>query len=69
MALSNQEIRERIAELEELLHSGVSSVSADGTSTTFDLDSVRKELRSLRAQLPEHRTRRPTASRINLGGF
>lgn len=66
---TNEEIRTRIAELEELLASGVQSVSTDGTSTTFDLSSARQELRDLRKQLPGAKNRRPVASRIHLGGF
>lgn len=61
--------RERIAEIEEILTSGVSSHSVDGTSTTFDHASLRKELRRLRASLPEGKARRPRAARIHLGGF
>lgn len=69
MTNSERETRQKIAELEELLASGVSSVNVDGTSTTFDLASVRKQLQMLRDTLPEQRKRRPRAARINLGGF
>lgn len=59
----------RIAEIRELLRSGVSSVSTDGTSTAFDLDSLRRELRDLEAQDDVLKGRRPVASSIYLGGF
>lgn len=56
----------RIAEIQETLRSGVSSVSTDGTTTTFDLASLRKELRQLMAEDDVHRGRRPAVSSINL---
>lgn len=59
----------RIAEIQELLRTGVSSQSHDGTSTTFDLDSLRKELRQLMATDDANANRRPVASNIYLGGF
>lgn len=69
MARSNREIRDRLDEIDEILETGVSSVSVDGTSTTFDLAALRRERQTLRQKLPEYRARRPRASRINLGGF
>lgn len=38
---------QKIARLRALLESGVASDSTDGASTSFDLDSVRRELRRL----------------------
>jgi hypothetical protein len=43
-----QERLNRIAEIEALLASGVKSHSVDGQTTTFDLESLRKELRKLK---------------------
>lgn len=56
----------RIAEIQEFLRTGASSVTTDGTTTTFDLASLRKELRQLMADDDVHRGRRPTVSSINL---
>lgn len=55
----------RIAELEEILRSGVVHDEVDGQITKYDLDAVRSELRKLKAR----DGRRPVASSINLGGF
>lgn len=65
MKRTQREIAERIEELERLLESGVSSVSTDGTSTTFDLQSARRELDRLRneyAGRPRRRSRRINGS-------
>lgn len=59
----------RIAEIRELLETGASSVSVDGTHTSFDLASLRKELRKLEAEDAAAQTQRPVASSIYLGGF
>ena len=60
---------ERIAEIEEILRSGVKTVTVDGVTTSFDLESLRRELRLLRASDDALRGKRPVAARINLGGF
>lgn len=59
----------RIAEIRELLQTGVKSSSVDGESTTFDLESLRQELRQLEAEDDTAQTQRPVAASINLGGF
>ena len=41
---------QKIARLRELLQSGVTSDSRDGASTSFDLDTVRRELQRLEEQ-------------------
>lgn len=58
----------RIAELQEILRSGVSSVSTDGTSMSRDLTQVRRELRQLLAEddLTPPTKKRPVVSQINL---
>jgi hypothetical protein len=58
--------RKRIAEIEQILRSGVSSITTDGTSTSYDLDSLRRELRELQAADDTQRGRRPVAARIKL---
>lgn len=59
----------RIREIREILQSGATSVSTDGTSVTFDFDELRKELRRLMNEDPAFQGRRPVAASINLGGF
>lgn len=60
---------ERIAEIQELLRSGVSSTNVDGVQTTFDLASLRRELRQLMAEDDTNAGRRPVATNIRLSGF
>lgn len=57
---------ERIAEIQELLRAGVTSVSVDGTTVHYDLEALRRELRSLMAEDDLHRHRRPRIGRLNL---
>lgn len=59
---------ERIEEIRALLQTGAVSVSPDG-NTTFDPDSLRKELRRLESEDGTAAQRRPVASSIYLGGF
>jgi hypothetical protein len=44
----------RIEQIREILASGVKSVSADGTSTTLDHDTLRAELKQLMAEDPAY---------------
>lgn len=67
--MSDAEIETKIAELEAVLESGATQISVDGTSTSFDHDSIRKQIQALRSQHSTMKKRRPRASRINLGGF
>lgn len=57
---------QKIARLRELLESGVSSDSRDGASTTFDLESVRRELLRLE-QAAGTRKRRPRVINLQMG--
>lgn len=41
---------QKIERLRELLQSGVTSVTVDGVTTSFDLTSARRELRELERQ-------------------
>jgi hypothetical protein len=66
MQRSPREIREKITELRDVLESGVTEFSVDGTTTKVDLDVVRRQIASLESQLPEGRKRRPRAARIRL---
>jgi hypothetical protein len=60
---------ERIRQIRDLLASGVTSVTTDGQTTSFDHDSLRTELRQLIAEDDSEQGRRPIASSIYLGGF
>ncbi len=65
--------RNEIASIDSVLSSGVSSVTVDGTTTHYDLDSLRRRKRELQhalSKLSAHESmRRPVASSIYLGGF
>lgn len=59
----------RIAEIRKILESGISSGTVDGHSVTYDLNSLRAELRRLVGEDDEQSTKRPIASNIYLGDF
>ena len=59
----------RIEEIQEILRTGVKSVTTDGTKTDYDLAALRRELRHLMAQDDVHRARRPIVSSIKLDGW
>ena len=59
----------KIAELQAILQAGASNVSVDGTSVSYDLAEVRRQLRELMASDNTQKGRRPVAASINLGGF
>ncbi len=59
----------RIAAIRELLQSGVTSTVVDGTSVTFDPDSLRRELHQLIADDDVQRTRRPRISSVKMNGL
>lgn len=58
---------ERIAEIREILRSGVSSSTTDGTTVQFDLASLRRELRELMAEDDAFCVQRPRVASVNLG--
>lgn len=60
---------ERIAEIQEILRTGVKKVTTDGTTTEYDFAALRGELRRLMADDNTHRGRRPVVSAIKLDGF
>jgi hypothetical protein len=51
MLIMSETKRQKIDRLRALLESGVSSDSTDGASTTFDLDSARRELARLEREV------------------
>lgn len=59
----------RIAQIREILAEGVSSITRDGTTVSYDLDQLRRELRELEATDDTNRGKRPVASQINLGNW
>ena len=69
MSLAMPDNSAKIAELEALIQGATRRVTTDGTTTDFDLDKAREELRRLREQDTTQRGRRPVISTINLSGF
>lgn len=67
--MTSEERAARIAEIENILAAGVTSVSYGGTTTTYDFPSLRAELRRLQLGDETQPSKRPVASSINLGGF
>tara|TARA_A100001391_G_scaffold175239_2_gene138013 strand:+ start:1243 stop:1449 length:207 start_codon:yes stop_codon:yes gene_type:complete len=66
MDCSIADIRRRADEIREILESGITSITNDGTTTQYDLRELKIQLRSLEAKLPENKAKRPRASRIRL---
>ena len=64
--MATETTAQKIARLRELLESGVASDSRDGASTTFDLESVRRELLRLE-QAAGTRRRRPRVINLQMG--
>ena len=60
---------EAILAIRTLLGTGTRSVTVDGVTTTFDPDSLRKELSRLLADDDTEQTKRPRAFGVNLSGF
>ncbi len=66
---SETEIKEAIANLEQILDSGATTVAQDGSTTVFDLDRASARLKDLKAELSTlqgRQTRRPIFNRIDL---
>ena len=63
------QLQQQLDAVEAKLRSGIESVTTDGTSTKINLAELRKERDNLKRLLSDYNTRRPVASRINLGGF
>lgn len=59
----------RIAEIQNLLRTGVTEVTVDGVVTKFSPASLRKELRELMGEDDIHAGRKPAARNIYLGGW
>ena len=66
---SPTEIQAKIQKLQAILDAGVKSVTTDGVTTVFDLESIERQIKYYESKLPGKQTRRPTAYRvIGLGG-
>lgn len=59
----------RIAELEAILRSGVTTRTINGTTTTVDLTVIRQQLTSLRQQDDTQAIRKPRIASMNLSGL
>ena len=59
----------KIAELEAKLQRGMTAFATDGQSGSYDLEVIRKELARLRSEDTTARRKKPTLSKIRLGGF
>ncbi len=64
---SQSEIRDRIAEIDTILQSGVSSNSVEGESTSFNHDTLRHERQQLLERLGT-KTKRHKVFNFNMGG-
>lgn len=64
---SQQDIRDRIAEIDTVLQSGVSSNSVEGESTSFNHDTLRQERQRLEEKLGQ-KTKRHKVFNFNMGG-
>ncbi len=69
MARPVNELKEAIANLEQILDSGATTVSVDGNTTVFNLDEARKRLKELQDELRQAQNksrRRPLFNSIDL---
>lgn len=63
------EIKEAIANLEQILDAGATTVAQDGSTTVFDLDAAASRLRELKSELAGlqgKKSKRPIFNRIDL---
>ena len=63
------ELKEAIANLEQILDSGAAMITIDGETTQFNLDAVAARLKDLKAELSTlqgKKIRRPIFNRIDL---
>ena len=60
---------QRIALIDKLLRSGVTSSTVDGTSVAIDPESLREERRRLMAEDETQRIRRPRISSVDISGL
>lgn len=58
----------KIANAQQVIEAGVRQVTNDGTTVSYDLDQLRKEVRQQMATDDTNKGRRPVISRIRLNG-
>ena len=59
----------QIAELEAVLREGITTTTVAGTTTTVDLDVVRKQLAELRRTDDTQVSRKPRIATLDTGGL
>ena len=59
----------KIAKIRTLLATGAASMTVDGVQTSYNLDSLRKELSRLESEDDTVLVNRPTFASIDLSGF
>jgi hypothetical protein len=64
---TQQELRDRIADIDTILQKGVSSNAVDGESTSFNHDTLRQERQRLEERLGS-KTKRHRVFNFNMGG-
>lgn len=64
---TTQEKRDRLAAIDEILQSGVTSTTVDGETTSFDHDTLREERTRLQEQLGQ-KSKRHRVFNFNMGG-
>jgi len=57
MLIMSETKRQKIARMEALLESGVTSDSTDGASTAFNHDTIRRELARLKREVGQRKRR------------
>lgn len=59
----------RIAEINAILVSGVTTMTVDGVTTVYDHDSLRKERTQLMAEDPNYASRKPRIATVRFNGY
>ncbi len=65
MARTETDLKSAIANLEQILDSGASTVTIDGETTVFNLAHVESRLRSLKAELATVQGKKPRRNIFN----
>ena len=65
MARTETDLKSAIANLEQILDSGASTVTIDGETTVFNLAHVESRLRSLKAELATVQGKKPRRNTFN----
>ena len=69
LSTAQRELKAKIAELEATLQSGITATTVAGTTTSIDLDVVRRQLAELRHQDTTQVDRKPRIATILTGGL